>query len=221
MIQSRGPSVIHELVEPAPFAPFTAPAPDERIARVAAALERHNIEAIVVDSGADARARVLAMIPDGTEVHWGKSRTLDEIGLTLELLTSGRYDPLRPRYLAMDRATQGREIRKLVAAPDVMLGSVQAITDDGALVAVSYAGSQIGPYASGAGRVILVVGSQKIVADLDEGLRRAREHVQPYEDADLRAQLGVPTKLAKLLVVFEEPRPSRTTVVLVREPVGV
>jgi hypothetical protein len=212
--------MIHE-PEPTPAALYTARAPEERIAGVAAALERHNIEAIVVDTGAEARARVLAMIPDGSEVHWGKSRTLAEIELTPELLTSGRYDPLRPRYMAMDRATQGREIRKLQAAPDVMLGSVQAITDDGALIAVSYAGSQIGPYASGAGRVILVVGSQKIVGDLDEGLRRAREHVMPWEDADLRAQLGVPTRLAKALVIFEEPRPGRTTVVLVREPVGI
>ena len=73
----------------------------------------------------------------------------------------GRYDALRPRYLPMDRATQEREIRKLVAAPDFMLGSVQAITEDGALVVVSYSASQIGPYASGAGRVILVVGSQR------------------------------------------------------------
>jgi hypothetical protein len=102
-----------------------------------------------------------------------------------------------------------------------MLGSVQAITDEGALVVVSYSGSQIGPYATGAGRVILVVGSQKIVADLDEGLQRTREHVVPYEDARLRAQLGVPTRLAKLLVLYEEPRPGRMTVVLVREPVGV
>lgn len=161
------------------------------------------------------------MIPDGAEVHWGTSRTLEEIGLTADLLAPGRYDALRPRYMAMDRATQGREIRKLVAAPDVMLGSVQAITDDGALVVASYSASQIGPYASGAGRVILVVGSQKIVADLDEGMRRAREHVLPYEDASLRKRIGVPTKLAKLLVVFEEPRPGRTTVVLVREPVGI
>jgi hypothetical protein len=212
--------MIHE-PEPTSAAPSAARAPEERIAGVAAALERHNIEAIVVDTGAEARARVLAMIPDGSEVHWGKSRTLAEIELTPELLTSGRYDPLRPRYMTMDRATQGREIRKLSAAPDVMLGSVQAITDDGALIAVSYAGSQIGPYASGAGRLILVVGSQKIVRDLDEGLRRARERVMPWEDADLRATLGVPTKLAKMLVIFEEPRPGRTTVVLVREPVGI
>jgi len=55
--------VIHEPVEPAPFAFFTAPASSERIAKVVAALERHNIEGGVVDTGADARARILAMIP--------------------------------------------------------------------------------------------------------------------------------------------------------------
>ncbi|MEA2613452.1 MAG: hypothetical protein QOI52_1411 [Chloroflexota bacterium] len=201
--------------------PFTAAATTERIDRVAEALGRHNIEAIVVDTGAEARERVLGMVPQGAEVHWGTSRTLEEIGLTPELLAEGRYDALRPKYLPMDRATQGREIRKHVAAPDFMLGSDQAITDDGALVVVSYSASQIGPYASGAGRVILVVGSQKIVADLDEGMRRAREHVVPYEDASLRKRIGVPTKLAKLLVIYEEPSPGRMTVVLVREPVGV
>jgi hypothetical protein len=201
--------------------PFTAAAPTERIDGVAEALRRHNIEAIVVETGAEARERVLGMLPEGAEVHWGTSLTLEEIGLTPELLAEGRYDALRPRYLPMDRATQGREIRKMVAAPDFMLGSVQAITDDGALVVVSYSASQIGPYASGAGRVILIVGSQKIVADVDEGMRRAREHVVPYEDASLRKRIGVPTKLTKLLVVFEEAIPGRMTVILVREPVGV
>jgi hypothetical protein len=210
-----------ETQSPAAPLQFTTPASNERIERVAGALERHKIEAVIVATGAEARERVLAMIPDGAEVHWGLSRTLDDIGLTKDLLAEGRYDALRPRYLTMDRATQGREIRKMIATPDFMLGSVQAVTDDGALIVVSYSGSQIGPYSGGAGRVILVVGSQKIVADLDEGLERVREHVLPYEDARLQAQLGVPTKLAKLLVMYEEPRPGRVTVVLVREPVGV
>jgi hypothetical protein len=216
-MNTRSSSVTDETVAP----PFTAAAPNERIDRVAEALGRHNIEAIVVGTGAEARERVLSMLPEGAEVHWGTSRTLEEIGLTPELLAEGRYDALRPRYLPMDRETQAREIRKLVAAPDFMLGSVQAITDDGAMVVVSYSASQIGPYASGAGRVILVVGSQKIVADLDEGMRRARDHVMPYEDASLRKRIGVPTKLTKVLVIYEEPRPGRMTVVLVREPVGV
>ena len=121
----------------------------------------------------------------------------------------------------MDRKTQGREIRKISATPDVMLGSVQAVTRYGALVSASYSGSQIGPYAMGAGRVILVVGSQKIVPDLDAALRRVRETVMPYEDERLRTQMGRGTHLAKLLVTFMEPLPGRTTVVLVREPVGV
>jgi hypothetical protein len=125
-------------------APFTAAAPSERVDLVAEALGRHNIQAIVVGTGAEARERVLGMLPQGAEVHWGTSRTLEEIGLTPELLAEGRYDALRPRYLPMDRATHAREIRKLVAAPDFMLGSVQAITDDGALVVVSYSASQIG-----------------------------------------------------------------------------
>ena len=199
----------------------SAPASEDDIQAVAAALGHNHIEAVVVDTGAEARERVLALVPEGSEVHWAKSRTLDDLGLTEIFLDTARFDPVRPRYMALDRKTQGREIRKVSSAPDVMLGSVQAVTLDGALVTASYSGSQIGPYAMGAGRVILVVGSQKIVPDLDTALRRVREAVMPYEDDRLRAQMGRGTHLAKLLVTFMEPMPGRTTVVLVREPIGV
>ena len=138
-----------------------------------------------------------------------------------ELLETGRYDALRNRYLKMDRKTQSREIRKLTSAPDYMLGSVNAVTEDGALVTVSYSGSQLGPYASGAGRLILVVGTQKIVANLDEAMRRIRDHAFPYEDSRLMETLGVPTKMAKVLIIHTEARPGRTTVFLVKERVGI
>lgn len=203
-------------------APRTSgPAPEEDIEAVAVALGHNHIEAIVVDTGAEARERVLALVPEGSEVHWAKSKTLDDLGLPEVFLDTARYDPVRPRYMGLDRRTQGREIRKISAAPDVMLGSVQAVTRDGALLTASYSGSQVGPYAMGAGRVILVVGSQKIVPDLDTALRRVRETVVPYEDARLREQMGRGTHLAKLLITFMEPMPGRTTVILVREPVGV
>jgi hypothetical protein len=193
----------------------------DRIERVAAALRSHNIEAIVVDSGAEARRVVLGLIPEGAEVHSGKSKTLEDVGLYAELVESGRFDALRPRFFAMDRKTQGREIRKLIAAPDYMLGSVAAVTDDGVLVAASATGSQLGAYVSGAGRVILVVGSQKIVSGLDAALRRINEVVFPHENAQVRERLGVDTALEKVLVMYGEWQPGRTTVVLVREPVGV
>ena len=147
--------------------------------RVAEALRSHKIEALIVETGDEARAAVLGLIPDGAEVHWGKSKTLEDVGLAAELVESGRYDAIRPRMFAMDRATQGREIRKLVAAPDFMLGSVAAITEDGALVAASAIGGQLGAYAAGGGRLILVVGSQKIVPDLDAAMRRINDVVFP------------------------------------------
>jgi hypothetical protein len=197
-------------------------APDlDRIEHVASALRSHNVEAIVVETGADARQVVLDMIPEGAEVHTGKSKTLDDIGVYAELVGSGRYDAIRPRIFTMDRQTEGREIRKLIASPDVMLGSVAAITDDGALIAASATGGQLAAYAAGAGRLILIVGSQKIVSDLEGALRRIRDVVFPYENAQVREKLGVDTMLEKVLIIYGEWLPGRTTVVLVREPVGV
>jgi len=193
----------------------------DQLERLADVLREHMIEAIIVDSGADARDAVLAMIPAGVEVHWGKSKTLDDLGISAELTEPGRYDAVRPRQFAMDRQTQAREIRKLVSAPDYMLGSVAAITEDGTLVAASATGSQLGPYAVGAGRLILVVGSQKVVPDLDAALRRMREVVFPWENEQVRARLGVDTILGKVLLIHREWAEGRTTVVLVREPVGV
>jgi acyl-CoA hydrolase len=200
---------------------LTGRADEDRVERVAAALRLHNIEAIVVETGADARRAVLALIPDGAEVHSGKSRTLEDVGLFAELVNAERYDAIRPRIQQMDRKTQGREIRKLIAAPDVMLGSVAAVTEDGALVAASATGSQLGAYAAGAGRLILVVGSQKIVSDLDEALRRIHEVVFPCELAQVREKMGVDTRLEKVLIIYGEWLAGRTTVVLVREPVGI
>jgi hypothetical protein len=192
-----------------------------RLDDVAAALGAHNIEAIVVETGAEARDVVLGLIPEGAEVHTGKSKTLEDVGLYGALVESGRYDAVRPRMSAMDRATQAREIRKLGAAPDFMLGSVAAITADGTLVAASATGSQLGAYAAGAGRLILVVGSQKVVPDLDAAMRRIREVVFPWENDRVRERLGVDTALEKVLLILGEWQPGRTTVVLVREPVGV
>lgn len=191
------------------------------IQRAASALRANNIEVVVVDTADDAREAVLARIPEGSEVHSGKSMTLEEIGVFAALHEPGRYDAIRPKLQSMDRSTQGREMRKLGAVPDTIVGSVNAITDDGVLIAVSATGNQLAAYAGGAGRVILVVGSQKFVPDLETAFRRIRDVVFPYEDARVRSTLGVGTKLEKALVIFGEWLEGRTTVVIVRDPVGV
>jgi len=192
----------------------------DRIERAAAALRANNIEAVVVDTAADAKREALARIPDGAEVHSGASKTLQETGIVAELETSSRIDWLRKRTLKMDRATQGREIRRLSAAPDVMLGSVAAVTEDGKLVTASNSGSQLGPYAASAGKVILIVGAQKIVKDLDAALRRIYDHTLELESERLRAAMGVNSYVSQILITNRDPRPGRTTVIIVREPLG-
>lgn len=200
---------------------FATPASEPTLNAVANRLTERNFEAVLVSTAADAKAALLDHIPQGAEVHSGKSKTLEDIGVFKELMESDRFDFVRKRTFKMDRKTQMREITKLGAAPEYMVGSVQALTEAGQLVTASATRSQLGPYASGAQTLILVVGSQKIVPNLDEALRRITEYVQPYEDARLREQMGIGTKLARILIIERDFNPGRTTVILVREPVGV
>jgi acyl-CoA hydrolase len=121
--------------------------------------------------------------------------------------------------MKLDRVTQRREMSKLASAPDYILGSVHAVTEDGHLVIGSGTGSQLAAYASGAGKVILVAGAQKVVPDLETGLRRLREYSYPMEDARMKAAGYPGTILAKTLIVSRDS-PERTHVILVEESIG-
>jgi LUD domain len=200
---------------------FTVAATDADLNALAEKLRERNFEVVIVDGPAEAKAEVMSRIPEGSEVHSAKSKTLEDIGVMKELMESGKYDFLRIKQFKMDRNTQAREMRKLVAAPDIELGSVHAVTREGQLVESSASGSQMGPYSGSAGQLILVVGSQKIVPDLDTAIRRIYSHVMPYEDARLREQMGIGTEVARILIMERDFRPGRTTVILVRQPVGV
>jgi L-lactate utilization protein LutC len=199
---------------------FATLADDARVRRTTAALEANGIRVERAADVAEAKRIVLGLIPAGAQVHHGASQTLEVSGITDEIENSGRYDPIRPRIWSMDRETQAHEIRRLTSAPDVMLGSVHAVTETGSLVAASMGGSQLGPYVAGAGRVILVVGTQKIVSDLDEGLRRIDEYAFPLEDARAQAAYGVHSGVNKILIINREISPGRITVVFVDEVVG-
>jgi hypothetical protein len=199
---------------------FAAPAEEARVRRTAAALEANGISVFRAANGAEAKRIVLDLIPDGSQVHHGASESLDASGITQEIETSGRYEDVRSRTFSMDRATQADEIRHLGASPDFMLGSVHAVTETGSLITASMSGSQLGPYGSGAGRVILVVGTQKIVSDLEEGLRRINEYSFPLEDARAQAAYGIHSAVNKVLIINREIMPGRITVVFVDEALG-
>lgn len=199
---------------------FAAPASAERLERAVAALRANGFAAELLDDAAAARARVKELIPEGADVFTGASETLRLSGIEADIEAGDRYRALRPRVLAMDRATESDRIRRLVATPDVLLASVAAITETGALVIASGSGSQLPASAGGAARAIWVVGAQKLVPDLDTALRRVERHALPLETVRARAVYGRPSAVNRLLVLNAEPQPGRGTVLLLREAVG-
>ncbi len=188
---------------------FGTVADDASVKRATAALEANGITVLRAD-----------LLPEGAQVNHGASLSLEEAGIIEAVEKSGRYEFLRPRLRSMDRKTQADEIRRLGAAPDVMLGSVHAVTETGSLIAASMGGSQLGPYVSGAGRVILVVGTQKIVSDLEEGLRRVNDYAFLLEDARAQLAYGIHSAVNKVLIINREVVPGRITVVFVDEVLG-
>jgi LUD domain len=208
------------MTTPIPTLLFADQAPVERLERTATALTAHGFTVEILDGAADARTRIKDLIPEGASVFTGASETLRLSGIEEDINNSGRYEAIRPRVLAMDRATGADDIRRLLASPDVAVGSVAAVTETGSLVVASGSGSQLPGYAGGAARAIWVIGSQKVVPDLSAALRRVEDHCLPLESARTQAAHGWPSAINRLLILNAEPHPGRGTVLLLRETIG-
>ena len=199
---------------------FSKLASDEQIRRTARSLESNGIRTIIVNDGEEAKQKVLDILPAGAEVFDSTSRTLDAIGLASEIGESQRYEKVRDRLSKLDQKTQAEEMRKTGAAPNYIIGSVHAVTEDGQVLIASATGSQLGPYAYGAGSVIWVVGAQKIVKNLDEAMRRIQEYSFPLEDKRAHDVYGTGSGVNKVLIVNREVQPGRIRMVLVKENLG-
>ena len=208
------------MTTPIPVTVFADPAPAQRLERAAAALTAKNFAVEILDDAAAARTRVKDLIPEGASVFTGASETLRLSGIEEDINASGRYQAIRPRVLAMDRGTEADDIRRLIASPDVEVGSVAAVTETGSLVIASASGSQLPGYAGGAARAIWIVGAQKVVPDLSTALRRVEDHCLPLESARAMKVYGQPSAVNRVLILNAEPEPGRGTVLLLREAIG-
>jgi hypothetical protein len=212
------------MTTPTSAAPFTEPATARSLRQAATALTANNFDVEILDDAAAARLRVRDLIPEGASVFTGASETLRLSGIdadiNADINAGGRYDAVRSRTLAMDRATGTRDIWRLIAGADVIVGSVAAVTETGSLVIASASGSQLPGYAGSAARAIWVVGAQKVVPDLSTALRRVNDHCLPLENARAQAAYGSPSAVNRLLILNAEPHAGRGTVLLLREAIG-
>jgi L-lactate utilization protein LutB len=195
------------------------PVSDDRVLKkTIKALTGNGITVEVAENGEEAKQRVLELLPKRAEVMDMTSVTLEEIGLKDELHTADIHTTVKKTLTKLsDKKTK----RRLGAAPDYAVGSVHAVTEDGQVLIASNTGSQLPAYAYGAEHVIWVVGIQKIVKDIAEGMQRIYDYILPLEADRARKAYGATgSNVSKILIINKEVNPERIHMIIVKEPLG-
>jgi L-lactate utilization protein LutC len=158
-------------------------------------------------------------IPAGVRVMTGGSTTLEQIGVT-DALAAGDHHYLRVAIRAEQDPGLRHRMRVEANTAPWFVSSVNAITEDGILVAADGAGNRVAALAFGPSHVIVVASLNKVVPTLEDAMRRVRDQVLPLESDRMR-KVGYPSGsyIAKW-AILEREQPGRTHVVLVDEPLG-
>jgi len=192
----------------------------KEILKTTASLQENGINVYISKDREDAKRKVFELLPREADIMTMTSVTLDTLGISNEI-ESGSYSSIRKKLQSMDRDTQGLEMQRLGAAPEWVIGSVHAVTQDGKVMIASNTGSQLSAYVYGANNVIWVVGIQKIVKNIDEGFKRIYEHSLPLESERARKAYNVPGSfVSKILIINKEVKLGRITIIFVPEILG-
>ena len=141
--------------------------------KVIKGLESRNMTGYYAENREDALKIALGLIPEGSSVSMGGAMSAFEIGL-VDALKSGNYN-------FIDRATFADRRDAAIAAysADVFLSSVNAMTEDGVLVNIDGNSNRVSAIAYGPKKIVMIVGMNKICADLDSAMKRARNVAAP------------------------------------------
>lgn len=157
---------------------------EERARTVVTNLQKKNIGAQYVLTRTEALSAVLEMIPEGATVVRGDSVTLEQIGIMPGLKKRAQNTVIDPmerdaegRFVATG-AEKDRMLREAFFA-DVFLSGTNAVTLDGKLVNIDGRGNRVAPMIFGPKKVILVIGANKIVRDVDQALERIHQVAAP------------------------------------------
>lgn len=195
----------------------------EVVQKTIEALKTRNIEAVLVESAADALAKIKELVPAGVSIMNGSSTTLEQIGF-VEYLKSGTHgwNNLHEGILAEKDPAKQSELRKQAVLSDYYVGSVHAMAETGELLIASNTGSQLPHIVFTSPNIIFVVGTQKIMPTLADAFSRLEKHVIPLEDERAQKAYGSGTADNKI-VVFKGESPwmgRKVKVIFVNEVLG-
>jgi len=203
---------------------------EERTRRTIEKLEAHEFKAVYVESKEKAVEEIWKHVTPKQKVGVGGSLTIRELGILGQLETKGNtlYDHWKPGLSKEDSLA----IRKSQMTSDLFLSSVNAITMNGELVNIDFAGNRVNAMSYGPGKVILVAGYNKIVEDVQEAIKRIKNVAAPLNARRLNidvpcAKLGrcvdcnSPNRICRVVVILErKPALTDILIILVGEELG-
>ena len=140
-------------------------------------LGENNIPAFYVHNRREAFDKVMSMIPEGSVVGFGDSLTLRQIGV-VDALEEGNFTFLNPWRPGIS-LSENLELKKRALTSDVFVTGSNALTLDGKIVNVDGLGNRVAAMLFGPTKVIIVIGINKIVGNLEEALERIRNEAAP------------------------------------------
>ena len=164
---------------------------EARIEKIIKALEQNNITAQFVPTKEEAKEAVRKLLFKGAVITAGGSQSVKECGVW-DLISS-------PDYRFYDRTKAGlsdrekEETFRQAVGCDFFFCSSNALTENGELVNVDGAGNRLSSICFGPKKVVMVVGVNKIVKDIDEGFLRIKKIAAPKNTV----RLGLQTPCAK------------------------
>lgn len=201
-------------------------------------LSENNIAAVYVETRRDALETVMSMIPERSVVGFGDSLTLRQIGV-VDALEEGDYTFLNPWKTGVNVEEDVR-LKKRALTSDVFVTGTNALTLDGKIVNVDGHGNRVAAMLFGPDKVIIVVGVNKIVENLEEALRKIREKTAPLNvkrhpnfdpmppcgDTGVCSDCSSPWRICNKTVIIEREYNNNrykpiTTVVIVGEELGI
>ncbi len=211
---------------------------ERRVRDLVEHLRRNNIPACYVEDRNEALDKIMSMIPEGSVVGFGDSLTLRQVGV-VEALRKGHYTFLDPWAPGIG-AEESMRLKRRALTSDVFVTGTNAVTLDGRIVNVDGHGNRVAAMLFGPSKVIIVVGINKIVQDLEEALKRIRDKAavlnvkrhQDFDPAPPCATTGVcsdcssPWRICNKTVIIEKQYDNSRykpviTVVVVGEELGI
>ncbi len=149
-------------------------------------LKKRNMEGYYFENSSECIKAILDSIPSGSVISWGGSETIKETGL-MEAVHNGSYE-------LIDRTTaknpeEARQIYARTVLADYYLMSSNAVTIDGELINIDGNGNRVACLIQGPSHVIIVVGMNKIVTDVENGVARVRNMASPANAIRLKKKI--------------------------------